>query len=87
MEFGDSFRSKQVKKIQKSVTKLVGFCHSLSLCFNFLAAKYSEYGVLQEKKIRKKYILAPQTTTISLDGPPNYQYLDSRPPSYHFMIF
>jgi hypothetical protein len=34
-----------------------------------------------------KYILAPQTTTISPDGPPNYQCLDSGPSNYHFLIF
>jgi hypothetical protein len=38
-------------------------------------------------KSREKYILAPQTTTLSLDGPPNYQCLDSGPPNYHFLIF
>jgi hypothetical protein len=37
--------------------------------------------------IREKYILAPQTTTISSDGSPNYQCLDSGPPNYHFLIF
>jgi hypothetical protein len=37
--------------------------------------------------IREKYILAPQTTTHSPDGPPNYQCLDSGPPNYHFLIF
>jgi hypothetical protein len=34
-----------------------------------------------------KYILAPQTTTLSPDGPPNYQCLDFGPPNYHFLIF
>jgi hypothetical protein len=38
-------------------------------------------------RIREKYILAPQTTTHSPDGPPNYQCLDSGPPNYHFLIF
>jgi len=34
-----------------------------------------------------KYILAPQTTTLSPDDPPNYQCLDSGLPDYHFLIF
>jgi hypothetical protein len=38
-------------------------------------------------KRREKYILVPQTTTISPDGLPNYQCLDSGPPNYHFLIF
>jgi hypothetical protein len=37
--------------------------------------------------IREKYILAPQTTTLSLDSTLNYQHLHSDPPNYHFMIF
>jgi len=36
---------------------------------------------------RDKYILAPQTTTLSPDGPPNYQCLDYGLPNYHFLIF
>jgi hypothetical protein len=36
---------------------------------------------------RDKYILSPQTTTISPYGSPNYQYLDSSPSNYHFLIF
>jgi hypothetical protein len=35
----------------------------------------------------EKYILAPQTTTLSPDGTPNYQHLHSDPPNYHFLIF
>jgi len=48
-----------------------------------------EEGEKENKTIknREKYILAPQTTTISLDGLPNYQCLDSGPPNYHFLIF
>jgi hypothetical protein len=38
-------------------------------------------------KIREKYILAPQTTSLSLDSPSNYQCLDSGPPNYNFFIF
>jgi hypothetical protein len=34
-----------------------------------------------------KYILAPQTTTLSSDGSPNYQCLDYSPPNYYFLIF
>jgi hypothetical protein len=36
---------------------------------------------------RDKYILALQTTTLSPDGPPNYQCLDYGLPNYHFLIF
>jgi hypothetical protein len=43
--------------------------------------------VFSQKTYRKKYILAPQTTTLSPDGPPNYQCLDSGPPNYNFLIF
>jgi hypothetical protein len=35
----------------------------------------------------EKYILAPQTTAHSPDGPPNYQCLDSGPQNYYFLIF
>jgi hypothetical protein len=35
----------------------------------------------------EKYILAPETTTLSPDGTPNYQHLHSDPQNYHFMIF
>jgi len=41
---------------------------------------------LSPLKVWEKYILALQTTTISLDGPPNYQFLDSCPPNNHFLI-
>jgi hypothetical protein len=37
--------------------------------------------------MEKIYILAPQTTTISPDGTPNYQHLHSDSPNYHFLIF
>jgi hypothetical protein len=36
---------------------------------------------------RDKYILAPQTTTFFLDGPLNYQCLDSGLSNYYFLIF
>jgi len=35
----------------------------------------------------EKYILAPQTTTISPDGPPNYQGFHSSLPNYQLPIF
>jgi hypothetical protein len=35
----------------------------------------------------KKYILAPQTTTLSPNGSTDYQCLDSGPSNYHFLIF
>jgi len=41
----------------------------------------------KRKKKWDKYILAPQITTISPDGPLNYQCLDSGPSNYHFLIF
>jgi hypothetical protein len=56
---------------------------------DFGFVKMSEYEVLTKiiLKIREKYILALQTTTLSPNGPPNYQCLDSGPPNYYFLIF
>jgi hypothetical protein len=45
------------------------------------------YRVRKLNKFWVKYILAPHPTTISSDGPPNYQCLDSGPLNYHFLIF
>jgi hypothetical protein len=42
---------------------------------------------VEKRNKRKKYILAPQTTTLSPNGTPNYQHLHSDPPNYHFLIF
>jgi hypothetical protein len=42
---------------------------------------------IENETLREKYILALQTTTLSPDGLPNYQCLDSGPPNYHFLIF
>jgi hypothetical protein len=48
---------------------------------------HSMYFSCNDIYIWVKYILAPQTTTLSPDGHPNYQCLDYGPPNYYFLIF
>jgi len=74
-------RCKWIKKKKKK--KVLFTCINLSLAVRsnpLYGPATADYKCNQKKKCWEKYILAPQTTTYSPDGPLNYQCLDSGPP-------